>query len=162
MTAAYHNHTKVSDILLEAGADFNDIVEVIDKFISPTTELSYLILKMTRLWAVMDRVMNFTKWNFFLFDTSKIMLISHIPFIFRCFHLIILCLKSCQWGSTINNAFIVAASRGNVEIISSLLARGAKIETKDEVIRHLNTLAQSSQLCFRIDSIHLSVILTPP
>ena len=49
MTAAYHNHTKVSDILLEAGADFNDIVEVIDKFISPTTELSYLILKMTRL-----------------------------------------------------------------------------------------------------------------
>ena len=31
MTAAYYNHIKVFDILLEAGADFDEIVEVTDE-----------------------------------------------------------------------------------------------------------------------------------
>jgi hypothetical protein len=33
MTAAYYNHIKVLDILLEAGADFDEVVEVADKLV---------------------------------------------------------------------------------------------------------------------------------
>jgi hypothetical protein len=49
MTAAYYNHIKVFDILLEAGADFDEIVEVTGKFNPLTTQLSDLILKLARL-----------------------------------------------------------------------------------------------------------------
>jgi hypothetical protein len=43
MTAAYYNHIKVCDILLEAGADFDEVVEVTDKLLKQNEQTSLLI-----------------------------------------------------------------------------------------------------------------------
>ena len=135
MKAVHFNHIKVIDILLKAGADVDETIEVIDWLIQFTDNL--------RWWChlVNDKMMSRFPFlssflSSFLTITSPLLFSSPLPFSSP----FALHSPLWHWGSSVINALNTAAINGYADIVDCLLAHGANTEIKDEVMQQTNTL----------------------